>query len=309
LTGDSLLHLIPHAFANHDHSDGTLDQESHNEGVYKGLGAVVGIYVFFIIEKIMQIRRARKEKQHRHDELNHEDIQLSHHEHHDENVKEIKPSVMSETLQVGSNANVQNSGNNKIYLNENNLTIHANKDLKYISKYLPNNKCGENIDHHDHENEIEHLHQHSHFNMSKIQSEPNNMNYLTNKNHNLDLTNKTIINNTNMENSIIENIKTHFSNTNNDILNTNNINEPLLGLKNTQKNNLSHNSNVDQSASFINKNACICVDDSRDPQTELSKLEKHSSEQTTTTVLDVDDVTVIKIPHHGHSHGHKYKVS
>jgi hypothetical protein len=39
--------------------------------------------------------------------------------------------------------------------------IHANKDLKYISQYLPNNKCSENVDHHDHENEKEHLHRHS----------------------------------------------------------------------------------------------------------------------------------------------------
>lgn len=26
---------------------------------------------------------------------------------------------------------------------------------------MPNNKCAENIDHHDHENEIQHLHQHN----------------------------------------------------------------------------------------------------------------------------------------------------
>ena len=45
---------------NHDH--GKDASHSHNEGVYKGLGAVVGIYVFYLIEKIMQIRRARKEK-------------------------------------------------------------------------------------------------------------------------------------------------------------------------------------------------------------------------------------------------------
>jgi hypothetical protein len=45
---------------NHDH--GKDSSHSHNEGVYKGLGAVVGIYVFYLIEKIMQIRRARKEK-------------------------------------------------------------------------------------------------------------------------------------------------------------------------------------------------------------------------------------------------------
>ena len=25
---------------------------------------------------------------------------------------------------------------------------------------MPNNKCDENVDHHDHENEVEHLHQH-----------------------------------------------------------------------------------------------------------------------------------------------------
>lgn len=34
-------------------------------------------------------------------------------------------------------------------------------DLKYISQYLPNNKCDANVDHHDHENEKEHLHRHS----------------------------------------------------------------------------------------------------------------------------------------------------
>jgi hypothetical protein len=34
------------------------------------------------------------------------------------------------------------------------------KELKYISNYLPNNKCDESVDHHDHENEVEHLHQH-----------------------------------------------------------------------------------------------------------------------------------------------------
>jgi len=166
LTGDSLLHLIPHAFASHDHSvAGIHDQETHNEGVYKGLGAVVGIYVFFLIEKIMQIRRARKEKQHRHDELNHKDHH-DHHELHEENVtKEFRGPIISETVIAGSNANF-NSGN-KIYANEH--VIHANKDLKYISKYLPNNKCGENIDHHDHENEIEHLHQHSENNLEKME--------------------------------------------------------------------------------------------------------------------------------------------
>lgn len=44
----------------HDHESN--ENHDHSAGVYKGLGAVVGIYVFFLIERIMQIRRARKEK-------------------------------------------------------------------------------------------------------------------------------------------------------------------------------------------------------------------------------------------------------
>ena len=39
--------------------------------------------------------------------------------------------------------------------------LYSFKDLKYISQYLPNNKCDINVDHHDHENEKEHLHKHS----------------------------------------------------------------------------------------------------------------------------------------------------
>ena len=48
------------AFTEHKH--GSQSDHSHTDGVYKGLGAVVGIYMFFLIERIMQIRRARKEK-------------------------------------------------------------------------------------------------------------------------------------------------------------------------------------------------------------------------------------------------------
>lgn len=45
-----------------DHTNGGHGHDDHSQGVYKGLGAIVGIYVFFVIEKIMQMRRARKEK-------------------------------------------------------------------------------------------------------------------------------------------------------------------------------------------------------------------------------------------------------
>ncbi len=47
-------------------------------------------------------------------------------------------------------------------MNKNNLIAFI-LDLKYISQYLPNNKCDAGVDHHDHENEKEHLHQHSNF--------------------------------------------------------------------------------------------------------------------------------------------------
>ena len=46
----------------HDHSHSHGQTDDHSEGVYKGLGAIIGIYVFFVIEKVMQMRRARKEK-------------------------------------------------------------------------------------------------------------------------------------------------------------------------------------------------------------------------------------------------------
>jgi len=108
------------------------------------------------------MRRARKEKRHRQTEM-----AIS--ENHDHAILDTNGNVLTE-IRVNS----LTTGNNKIYTNEqlqqqsetitedqSCLVIHANKDLKYISQYLPNNKCTENVDHHDHENEIEHLHQHS----------------------------------------------------------------------------------------------------------------------------------------------------
>ena len=142
LTGDALLHLIPHAFSDHNHSDGEAEsivnvttKGSHNEGVYKGLGAVVGIYVFFLIEKIMQMRRARKEKRHRHDELteDHEDHNQAHH-----NVHERVPDENdnSKVLLTGANANQIGGGDDLSVLaskqrGDNDepdcIVIHANK--------------------------------------------------------------------------------------------------------------------------------------------------------------------------------------
>ena len=38
------------------------ERDDSNLNVYKGLGAFLGIYVFFIIEKLVNIKKDRKEK-------------------------------------------------------------------------------------------------------------------------------------------------------------------------------------------------------------------------------------------------------
>ncbi|MEQ2170594.1 hypothetical protein GOODEAATRI_001908 [Goodea atripinnis] len=54
LSGDALLHLLPHSQGQHDHSqDGTShgsDLVTDFDGVWKGLTALAGIYLLFIIE-------------------------------------------------------------------------------------------------------------------------------------------------------------------------------------------------------------------------------------------------------------------
>jgi hypothetical protein len=72
-------------------------------------------------------------------------------------------------------------------------------DLKYISQYLPNNKCTENVDHHDHENEIEHLHQHSQVHrLGQLNSSALNIDINNNNNSS---TNQIIISDTNQNNN------------------------------------------------------------------------------------------------------------
>ncbi|XP_074652801.1 zinc transporter ZIP10-like [Tubulanus polymorphus] len=65
LTGDAMLHLLPHAIAtaseNHSHDS---EGEGHSkDGVYKGLVVLSGIYFFFLAERFMNIisdKRRRK---------------------------------------------------------------------------------------------------------------------------------------------------------------------------------------------------------------------------------------------------------
>ncbi|TNN04479.1 hypothetical protein fugu_001508 [Takifugu bimaculatus] len=54
LSGDALLHLLPHSQGNHDHSEHghshSVNLASAFDGVWKGLTALAGIYLLFIIE-------------------------------------------------------------------------------------------------------------------------------------------------------------------------------------------------------------------------------------------------------------------
>nr|XP_020466707.1 zinc transporter ZIP10 [Monopterus albus] len=54
LSGDALLHLLPHSQGQHDHSENETSQDtdlvSAFDGVWKGLTALAGIYLLFIIE-------------------------------------------------------------------------------------------------------------------------------------------------------------------------------------------------------------------------------------------------------------------
>jgi hypothetical protein len=194
------------------------------------------------------------------------------------------------------------------------------KDLKYISQYLPNNKCTENVDHHDHENEIEHLHQHS--------QQLNRLGQLSSSAKNLD-NNNNDNNNTTNQNTIISTTTT----TTNTITNNNNVlnnnlnkipNEIILINEDNTKNKMLNEQSTLLILDGINaENACVCSA----PQS----LQMNDGDESSTKVmidsnnkflLDKNDNLKIinnNLNHshsgkdhsrkHGHSHGHKYKTS
>nr|XP_022292200.1 zinc transporter ZIP10-like isoform X2 [Crassostrea virginica] len=75
LSGDAMLHLIPHALAG-GHEEGHAHEEpapgkgltDEQVNVFKGLTALIGIFIFFFIERIMTIvtdlKRKRREEEH-----------------------------------------------------------------------------------------------------------------------------------------------------------------------------------------------------------------------------------------------------
>uniref|UniRef100_A0A3P9QAV9 Zinc transporter ZIP6 n=1 Tax=Poecilia reticulata TaxID=8081 RepID=A0A3P9QAV9_POERE len=70
LSGDAFLHLIPHSHGNHDHynhlddhNDLHPDNEEENmDGVWKGLTALGGVYVMFLIEHFLTLGKMYKDK-------------------------------------------------------------------------------------------------------------------------------------------------------------------------------------------------------------------------------------------------------
>ncbi|KAI1889389.1 hypothetical protein AGOR_G00179280 [Albula goreensis] len=66
LSGDALLHLIPHAHGGHHHtaneSHHHADGEDDLDGVWKGLTALGGVYFMFLIEHFLTLGKMYKEK-------------------------------------------------------------------------------------------------------------------------------------------------------------------------------------------------------------------------------------------------------
>uniref|UniRef100_A0A131XZL8 Putative zinc transporter zip10-like protein n=1 Tax=Ixodes ricinus TaxID=34613 RepID=A0A131XZL8_IXORI len=61
LTGDAMLHLLPHAMSgHHDHSE----EGEGEEFVWHGLAALGGIYVFLIVERFLSIHSNHKHRKH-----------------------------------------------------------------------------------------------------------------------------------------------------------------------------------------------------------------------------------------------------
>lgn len=65
LAGDALLHLLPHAMMSSDHhAGGEEHHHQHDENMWKGVVAMLGLILFFFVERlIMLVAKWRKRKQ------------------------------------------------------------------------------------------------------------------------------------------------------------------------------------------------------------------------------------------------------
>ncbi|XP_077524787.1 zinc transporter foi-like isoform X2 [Amblyomma americanum] len=65
LTGDALLHLLPHAMSGHHHHEHSDESEGGGDGehyVWHGLAALGGIYLFLIVERFLSIHSNHKHR-------------------------------------------------------------------------------------------------------------------------------------------------------------------------------------------------------------------------------------------------------
>lgn len=176
-------------------------------------------------------------------------------------------------------------------------------DLKYISKYLPNNKCAENIDHHDHEAETVHLHQHGKQSCNLKSDVEQNLSTISYDNILVSDTNKlTLLNNNDiiispLISDYLLNNKIDMSKINIIICNTNSHSNPTTKTPNTQ---------TDNSSSLLieKKRKCTCTDSITEGE-DVIREHKHSEHASTSRL---DDVLSRHSHSHGHSHRHKYKV-
>ncbi|XP_002738528.2 zinc transporter ZIP10-like [Saccoglossus kowalevskii] len=144
LSGDALLHLIPHSFDSHD--DGP---SSHSlDPVYRGLIVLFGIYFFFMVERIMNLVNGRKKKR--------------------KNRRKFKGKfwISYQSESVGAKLNKHEERYNSLqYIQM--ITVHkgTGETHSYIQKpeKQDEEKCSQNHNHDDHHHSDHHhdTHQHS----------------------------------------------------------------------------------------------------------------------------------------------------
>ncbi len=165
---------------------------------------------------------------------------------------------------------------------------------------MPNNKCAENIDHHDHENEIQHLHQHQ-------------LGYISSAFENLLSTNTTydtIISSVLTNNSNNSQLESYFTNK---FSNKNHCKPPetktwldssnsSIASVNQKTNKVTNDLKIEELPQNLinNKNPCLFIEDG-DHEVEVKTFtkNKHSGDERSSHLSIA----------HGHSNGHKYKSS
>lgn len=70
LSGDAMLHLLPHALSSSSHGHGEQDQHNHSDSMWKGLVAMLGVVFFYFTEKCLSLITEWRKKRMRNDKKN-----------------------------------------------------------------------------------------------------------------------------------------------------------------------------------------------------------------------------------------------